>query len=163
MTTPKYRRWWPLGSVLRPLSRRRGHCGFLRWPSVGRCRCTSASGGPRRRGVTLVATRSTGRTYRLVVSLLVCAAHCAHRKVTPFLCVTRQILNCEPSWHWRVNTTLSRNSAGVDMYYDFATQLFGREITKADKAEQFLGKTAMLVRCWGTKVPRDGEASRREH
>ena len=66
--------------------------------------------GPRRRGVTLVATRSTGRTYRLVVSLLVCAAHCAHRKVTPFLCVTRQILNCEPSWHWRVNTTLSRNS-----------------------------------------------------
>jgi hypothetical protein len=33
---------------------------------------------------------------------------------------------------------------GVDLYCDFASKLFGRTITKADKAERFLGKTAML-------------------
>jgi len=33
---------------------------------------------------------------------------------------------------------------GVDLYCDFASKLFGRDITKKDKAERFLGKTAML-------------------
>lgn len=33
---------------------------------------------------------------------------------------------------------------GVDLYCDFASKLFGREITKKDKGERFLGKTAML-------------------
>ena len=39
---------------------------------------------------------------------------------------------------------LDKLSNGVDLYCDFASKLFGRTITKADKAERFLGKTAML-------------------
>lgn len=43
---------------------------------------------------------------------------------------------------------------GVDMYCDFASKLFGREITKADKAERFLGKTAMLGLQYGAGAAR---------
>jgi len=39
---------------------------------------------------------------------------------------------------------LVKLAAGVDMYCDFASVLFQRTITKADVAERFLGKTAML-------------------
>jgi hypothetical protein len=35
--------------------------------------------------------------------------------------------------------------AGVDLYCDFASKLFGRTITKADFAERFLGKTACIA------------------
>jgi len=44
---------------------------------------------------------------------------------------------------------LAKIAAGVDMYCDFASVLFGREITKEDKAERFLGKVAMLSLQYG--------------
>ena len=43
---------------------------------------------------------------------------------------------------------------GVDLYCDFASKLFGRAITKADKAERFLGKTAMLGLQYGAGAER---------
>lgn len=43
---------------------------------------------------------------------------------------------------------------GVDLYCDFASKLFGRTITKADKAERFLGKTAMLGLQYGAGATR---------
>jgi DNA polymerase len=43
---------------------------------------------------------------------------------------------------------------GVDLYCDFASKLFGRTITKADKAERFLGKTAMLGLQYGAGAKR---------
>jgi len=43
---------------------------------------------------------------------------------------------------------------GVDLYCDFASQLFGREITKKDKGERFLGKTAMLGLQYGAGAMR---------
>lgn len=55
---------------------------------------------------------------------------------------------------------IEKLEAGVDMYCDFATQLFGREITKADKAERFLGKTAMLGLQYGAGAPRFQEMVR---
>jgi hypothetical protein len=50
--------------------------------------------------------------------------------------------------------------AGVDMYCDFASKLFGREITKSDKAERFLGKTAMLGLQYGAGAERFQEMVR---
>jgi len=38
---------------------------------------------------------------------------------------------------------------GIDLYCDFASKLFGRVITKADKAERMLGKIAMLSLQYG--------------
>lgn len=49
---------------------------------------------------------------------------------------------------------IEKLEAGVDMYCDFATRMFGREITKADKAERFLGKTAMLGLQYGAGAAR---------
>jgi DNA polymerase len=49
---------------------------------------------------------------------------------------------------------------GVDLYCDFASKLFGRNITKADKAERFLGKTAMLGLQYGAGAPRFQEMVR---
>ena len=49
---------------------------------------------------------------------------------------------------------------GVDLYCDFASKLFGRDITKADKAERFLGKTAMLGLQYGAGAPRFQEMVR---
>ena len=49
---------------------------------------------------------------------------------------------------------------GVDLYCDFASKLFGRTITKADKAERFLGKTAMLGLQYGAGAPRFKEMVR---
>tara|TARA_B110000305_G_C19450879_1_gene647867 strand:- start:233 stop:2074 length:1842 start_codon:yes stop_codon:yes gene_type:complete len=43
---------------------------------------------------------------------------------------------------------------GVDLYCDFASKLFGREITKKDKGERFLGKTAMLGLQYGAGASR---------
>ena len=39
---------------------------------------------------------------------------------------------------------------GIDIYCKFATRIFGREITKADFVERFLGKTAVLGAGYGT-------------
>ena len=39
---------------------------------------------------------------------------------------------------------LEKIASGVDLYCDFASKLFGREITKDDKKERMLGKIAML-------------------
>lgn len=55
---------------------------------------------------------------------------------------------------------LDKLSAGVDLYCDFASRLFGRTITKADKAERFLGKTAMLGLQYGAGGPRFKEMVR---
>jgi len=55
---------------------------------------------------------------------------------------------------------VTKLEAGVDMYCDFATKLFGRQITKADKAERFLGKTAMLGLQYGAGAPRFQEMVR---
>lgn len=49
---------------------------------------------------------------------------------------------------------LDKLRAGVDLYCDFASKLFGRTITKADKAERFLGKTAMLGLQYGAGAER---------
>jgi len=49
---------------------------------------------------------------------------------------------------------IKKLEAGVDMYCDFASRMFGREITKADKAERFLGKTAMLGLQYGAGAAR---------
>lgn len=49
---------------------------------------------------------------------------------------------------------------GADMYCDFASRLFGREITKEDKAERFLGKTAMLGLQYGAGAVRFQEMVR---
>ena len=40
-------------------------------------------------------------------------------------------------------------TAGVDLYCDFASKMFGRKITKADKKERMLGKIAMLSLQYG--------------
>lgn len=44
---------------------------------------------------------------------------------------------------------LEKITDGVDLYCDFATKLFGREITKTDKVERMLGKIAMLSLQYG--------------
>lgn len=49
---------------------------------------------------------------------------------------------------------LAKLDSGVDLYCDFASRLFGRDITKADKAERFLGKTAMLGLQYGAGAAR---------
>jgi DNA polymerase len=55
---------------------------------------------------------------------------------------------------------LDKLGAGVDLYCDFASKLFGRNITKADKAERFLGKTAMLGLQYGAGAKRFQEMVR---
>jgi DNA polymerase len=50
--------------------------------------------------------------------------------------------------------------AGVDLYCDFASKLFGRSITKADFAERFLGKTACLGLQYGAGATRFQEMVR---
>ena len=55
---------------------------------------------------------------------------------------------------------LEKLRAGVDMYCHFASALYGREITKADKLERFLGKTAMLGLQYGAGAPRYAEMVR---
>ena len=49
---------------------------------------------------------------------------------------------------------------GVDLYCDFASQLFGRVITKADKSERQLGKVAMLSLQYGAGAERFAEMVR---
>lgn len=51
---------------------------------------------------------------------------------------------------------------GVDLYCDFASRLFGRPITKADKAERQLGKVAMLSLQYGAGASRFQEMVRLE-
>jgi DNA polymerase len=55
---------------------------------------------------------------------------------------------------------IEKLEGGADMYCDFATRLFNREITKADKAERFLGKTAMLGLQYGAGAVRFQEMVR---
>ena len=55
---------------------------------------------------------------------------------------------------------LQKLANGVDLYCDFASKLFGREITKKDKAERFLGKTAMLGLQYGAGAARFQEMVR---
>ena len=55
---------------------------------------------------------------------------------------------------------LDKLGAGVDLYCDFASKLFGRTITKADKPERFLGKTAMLGLQYGAGAKRFQEMVR---
>ena len=52
------------------------------------------------------------------------------------------------------NDVLDKLRNGVDLYCDFASQLFGRTITKADKAERQLGKVAMLSLQYGAGAER---------
>lgn len=49
---------------------------------------------------------------------------------------------------------------GIDMYCDFASRLFNRTITKENKAERFLGKTAMLGLQYGAGAERFQEMVR---
>ena len=49
---------------------------------------------------------------------------------------------------------------GVDLYCDFASKLFGRDITKADEAERQLGKVAMLSLQYGAGAARFQEMVR---
>ena len=55
---------------------------------------------------------------------------------------------------------LDKLSDGVDLYCDFASKLFGRTITKADKAERQLGKVAMLSLQYGAGAERFQEMVR---
>ena len=47
------------------------------------------------------------------------------------------------------NDVVAKLASGVDLYCDFASKLFGRTITKADKKERMLGKIAMLSLQYG--------------
>jgi len=49
----------------------------------------------------------------------------------------------------RQDDVVAKLAAGVDLYCDFASKLFGRVITKADKKERMLGKIAMLSLQYG--------------
>lgn len=49
---------------------------------------------------------------------------------------------------------------GVDLYCDFASKMFGRDITKADKPERQLGKVAMLSLQYGAGAERFQEMVR---
>jgi DNA polymerase len=55
---------------------------------------------------------------------------------------------------------LEKIRRGVDMYCDFASELFDRVITKDDKKERFLGKTAMLGLQYGAGAERFQEMVR---
>lgn len=55
---------------------------------------------------------------------------------------------------------LEKLKNGVDLYCDFAAKLFGRPITKADKAERQLGKVAMLSLQYGAGAARFREMVR---
>lgn len=44
---------------------------------------------------------------------------------------------------------VAKLAAGVDLYCDFASKLFGRAVTKEDKTERMLGKIAMLSLQYG--------------
>lgn len=55
---------------------------------------------------------------------------------------------------------LAKLRAGIDLYCDFATTLFGRVITKADTAERQLGKVAMLSLQYGAGAERFQEMVR---
>ena len=55
---------------------------------------------------------------------------------------------------------VAKLAAGVDLYCDFAGKLFGRTITKADKAERQLGKVAMLSLQYGAGAARFQEMVR---
>ena len=48
------------------------------------------------------------------------------------------------------NDVVDKIRAGVDMYCEFASEIYARPITKEDKAERFLGKVAMLSLQYGT-------------
>lgn len=47
------------------------------------------------------------------------------------------------------NDVLAKLAAGIDLYCDFASKLFGHPVTKEDKAERMLGKIAMLSLQYG--------------
>lgn len=47
------------------------------------------------------------------------------------------------------NDVVAKIKAGDDLYCDFASKIFGRPITKADKQERMLGKIAMLSLQYG--------------
>lgn len=55
---------------------------------------------------------------------------------------------------------LEKIRSGVDMYCDFASSIFNTAITKEDKAERFLGKTAMLGLQYGAGAGRFQEMVR---
>ena len=57
---------------------------------------------------------------------------------------------------------LDKLRKGIDLYCDFAGRLFNRVITKADKAERQLGKTAMLSLQYGAGAERFMEMVRQE-
>lgn len=51
-------------------------------------------------------------------------------------------------------------AAGEDLYCDFASKIFGRSITKADKMERLLGKIGMLSLQYGAGWPKFKEMAR---
>ena len=53
------------------------------------------------------------------------------------------------AWECGQRDLVQKFADGVDVYSDFATRIFGRPITKADKAERFLGKTCILGMGYG--------------
>jgi DNA polymerase I-like protein with 3'-5' exonuclease and polymerase domains len=55
---------------------------------------------------------------------------------------------------------LDKLAAGKDLYCDFASRLFGREITKEDKTERMLGKISMLSLQYGAGAARFKEMVR---
>lgn len=57
---------------------------------------------------------------------------------------------------------LDKLRAGVDLYCDFASDLFGRPITRANKAERQLGKIAMLSLQYGAGPDRFMDMVRQE-
>lgn len=57
---------------------------------------------------------------------------------------------------------LDKLRKGIDLYCDFASDLFGRTITKADKASRQLGKIAMLSLQYGAGAERFQEMVRQQ-
>ena len=58
------------------------------------------------------------------------------------------------AWLARQQDLLDAFAAGEDVYCLFASKVFGRKITKADKDERFLGKTAILGLGFGMGYPK---------
>ena len=58
------------------------------------------------------------------------------------------------AWIARSKRLLGWFAEGADVYCNFASRVYGRPITKADKAERFLGKTAVLGLGYGMGAER---------
>ena len=58
------------------------------------------------------------------------------------------------AWLAKEQDLIDAFATGRDVYCEFASQIYGREITKADKLERYVGKTAILGLGYGMGAPK---------